>query len=104
MLEVQVALFHQLCQLKKSVMPNIILRCFGLDMLVLSVGPRRRLSLLPDDSLHLHGLQKTIADAWGPLLCADELGDMSMQVATLDMAFPCISSGIGAHDSHGQNA
>ena len=61
----------------------------------------RRLSVLPDDSLHLHILRDNIADAKGPLPCANWAGGIEVKFAALGMASPLVSSGIGALDSHG---
>ena len=62
----------------------------------------RRLSVLPDDSLHLDNLRDNIADAKGPLLCANWARGVEVKFAALGMASPFISSGIGALDRHGQ--
>ena len=61
----------------------------------------RRLSVLPDDSLHLHLLRDNIADAKGPLPCANWARGIEVKFAALGMASVFISSGIGACDSHG---
>ena len=58
MLEVQMAFFRQLCHLRKSVTPNIIFREFSEKPRIdrwwsFLLGFVCRLSLLPDDSLHL---------------------------------------------------
>ena len=59
----------------------------------------RRLSVLPDDSLHI--LRDIIADAKGPLPCANWARGIEVKFAALGMASPFVSSGIGALDSHG---
>ena len=72
MLGVQMAFFRQPCQLRKSVTPNIIFREFSERPWLETrwsflLGFVRRLSLLPDDSLHLDILRDNVADARGPL-------------------------------------
>ena len=62
-------------------------------------GFLHRLTVLPDDSLHLDILQDNIADAKGPLPCADSA--RGIEVKLLLWAFPFFSSGISALDSHG---
>ena len=106
MLGVQMAFFRQLCHLRKSVTPDIIFREFAerpwLDTwwsFLLSF--MRRLSVLPDDSLQLHILRDNIADAKGPLPCANWAIGIEVKFAALGMASPFVSSGIGALDSHG---
>ena len=49
-----------------------------------------RLSLLPDDSLHLDILRDSITHARDPLPCANWAGGIDMQFATLGMASPFI--------------
>ena len=61
----------------------------------------RRLSVLSDDSLHLHILRDNIADAKGPLPSANWARGIEVKFAALGMASPFVSSGIGALDSHG---
>ena len=58
----------------------------------------RRLS---SDSLHLHILRDNIADAKGPLPCANWARGIEVKFAALGMASPFVSSGIGSLDSHG---
>ena len=65
------------------------------------LGFMRRLSVLPDDSLHLHILRDNIADVKGPLPCANWARGIEVKFAALGMASPFVSSGIGALDSHG---
>ena len=92
MLAVQMASFLQLCQLIKSVTPDIILREFSerpwldtwwsflLDFM-------HRLSLLPDGSLHLDILQEdvnNVADAKGPLPCANWASGIEAKSAASD--------------------
>ena len=106
MLGVQMAFFRQLCHLRKSVTPDIIFREFAerpwLDTWwSFLLGFMRRLSVLPDDSLHLHILRDNIADAKGPLPCANWARGIEVKFAALGMASPFVSSGIGALDSHG---
>ena len=106
MLGVQMAFNRQLCHLRKSVTPDIIFRKFAerpwLDTWwSFLLGFMRRLSVLPDDSLHLHVLRDNIADAKGPLPCANWARGIEVKFATLCMASPFVSSGIGALDSHG---
>ena len=57
--------------------------------------------ILPDGSLHLHILRDNIADAKGPLPCANWARGIEVKFAALGMASPFFSSGIGALDSHG---
>ena len=100
------AFFRQLCHLRKSVTPDIIFREFAerpwLDTWwSFLLGFMRRLSVLPDDSLHLQILRDNIADAKGPLLCASWARGIEVKFAALGMASPFISSGTGALDSHG---
>ena len=106
MLGVQMAFFRQLCHLRKSVTPDVIFREFAerpwLDTWwSFLLGFMRRLSVLPDDSLHLHILRDNIADAKGPLPCANWARGIEVKFAALGMASPFVSSGIGALDSHG---
>ena len=61
----------------------------------------RRLSGLPDDSLHLHILRDNIAEAQDPLPCANWARGIEVKFAALGMASPFVSSGIGALDGHG---
>ena len=68
--------FRNLCQLRKSVTPHIIFREFAdrpwLDSWwSMVLGFMRRLSLLPEGSLHLDILRDNIADARQPLMCAN---------------------------------
>ena len=91
MLGVQIAFFRQLCHLRKSVTPNIIFREFAerpwLDTWwSFPLGFMRRLSVLPDDSLHLHILRDNIADAKGPLSCANWARGIEVKFAALGMA------------------
>ena len=100
------AFFCQVCQLRKSVTPNIIFREFSgrprLDTWwSFLLGFVRRLSLLPDYSLHLDILLDHIADARGPVLCAKWARGIEMSFATLGMASPLISFGIDALNGHG---
>ena len=100
------AFFRQLCHLRKSVTPDIIFREFAerpwLDTWwSFLLGFMRRLWVLPDDSLHLHILRDNIADAKGPLPCANWARGIEVKFAALGMASPFVSSGIGALDSHG---
>ena len=67
------------------------------------LGFTRRLSLLPDDSLHLDIHQDIYADAGGLLPWANWAGGIDLQfqreMATLAMDSTFISSGIAAFDS-----
>ena len=103
MLGFQMAFFRQLCHLRKSVTPDIIFREFAerpwLDTWwSFLLGFMRRLSVLPYDSLHLHILRDNIADAKGPLPCANWARGIEVKFAALGMASPFVSSGIGALD------
>ena len=105
MLGVQMAFFCQLCHFRKSVTPGIIFREFSerpwLDTWwSCLLGFMRRLSVLPDDSLHLDILRDNIADAKGPLPSANGARGIEVKFAALGMASPYISSGIGVLDSH----
>ena len=64
------------------------------------MGFVRRLSLLPDDSLHLDILWDNVAGARGPLPCANWARGIEVKFAALGMASPFISSGIGALSSN----
>ena len=94
------AFWSQLCQVRRSVTPNIIFRKISerpwLDAWwPLLLGYKRCLSLLPDDSLRLDILQDKIAVAGGPLPCANRARGTDLQFATLGMVSPFFSSGIG---------
>ena len=68
------------------------------------LGFMRRLSLLPEGSLHLDVLRGNIADAWQPLMCANwdaGVDKHTAQFRDLGMGSPCLSSGIGTLDSLG---
>ena len=100
------ACFRQLCHLRKSVTPDVIFREFAERPWLgtwwsFLLGFMRRSSELPDDSLHLHILRDNIADAKGPLPCANWARGIEIKFAALGMASPFVSSGIGALDSHG---
>ncbi len=106
MLGIQISFFRQLCHLKRSVTPNIIFREFSEGPWLekwwsFLLGFMRRLSLLPEGSLHLDILRDNIADAKGPLPCANWAQGIDRQFASLGIASPFVSSGIGALDSHG---
>ena len=69
MQDIQLSFFRNLCQLRKGVTPHIIFRGFAerpwLDSWwSMVLGFMRRLSLLPEGSLHLDILRDNIADAW----------------------------------------
>ena len=105
MLRVQMAFFRQLRQLRKSVTPNVIFREFSERSWLETwcsflLGFVRRLSLLPDDSLHLDILRNNVADARGPLPCANWARGFEVKFAALGMASPFISSRIGVLNSH----
>ena len=65
------------------------------------LGCMRRLSILPEGSLHLDILQDNIADAWQPLVCANWAAGVDRQFKDLGMGSPFISAGVGALDSLG---
>ena len=93
MLGVQMAFFRQLCQLRKSVTPNIIFREFSERPWLETwwsflLGFVRRLSLLPDDSLHLDILRDNVADARDPLPYANWARGIEVKFAALGMASP----------------
>ena len=106
MQDIQLSFFRNLCQLRKSVTPHIIFREFAerpwLDSWwSMVLGFMRRLSLLPEGSLHLNILRDKIADAWQPSMCANWAAGVDKQFRDLGMGSPFISSGIGALDSLG---
>ena len=103
---IQLSFFRNLCQLRKSVTPHIIFREFAerpwLDSWwSMVLGFMRRLSLLPEGSLHLDVLRDNIADARQPLMCANWAAGVDKQFRGLGMGSPFVSSGIGALDSLG---
>ena len=65
------------------------------------LGFMRRLSLLPESSLHLDILRDNSADARQPLMCANWAAGVDKQFRGLSMGSPFFSSGIGALDSLG---
>ena len=66
------------------------------------LGFMRRLSLLPEGSLHLDIHRDNIADARGqPLMCANWAAGVDKQFRDQGMDSPFVSSGIGALDSLG---
>ena len=106
MQDIQLSFFRNLCQLRKSVTPHIIFREFAerpwLDSWwSMVLGFMRRLSLLPEGSLHLDVLRDNIADARQPLMCANWAAGVDKQFRDLGMGSPFVSSGIGALDSLG---
>ena len=92
------AFIWQLCHLRKSVTPDVIFREFAerpwlntwWSFLLIFM---RRLSVLPDDSLHLHILRDNIAVAKGPLPCANWARGIEVKFAALDMASPLSPQG-----------
>ena len=65
------------------------------------LGFMRRLSFLPEGSLHSDILRDNIADARQPLMCVDWAAGVDKQFRDLGMGSPFVSSGIGALDSLG---
>ena len=65
------------------------------------LGFMRRLSLLPEGSLHLDVLRDNIADARQPLMCANWAAGVDKEFRGLGMGSPFVSSGIGALDCLG---
>ena len=65
------------------------------------LGFMRRLSLLPEGSLHLDILRDNIADALQPLMCANWATGAENQFRDLRMGSSFVSSGIRALDSLG---
>ena len=97
MLESQIAFFGQLCHSERMSRPTSssgnFLKGPGLthgDSSRLAFV--RHLSLLPDDSLH-RDILCDIADARGPLPCANWARGIEMNLTTLAMASPFIFSG-----------
>ena len=91
----------QLCQLKKSVTPKIIFRESSARPWLdkswsFLLGFMRRLSLLPDGSLHLDMLPDDVAGARRQLPYDNRASGIDMHFATLSMASPFVSCGIGA--------
>ena len=106
MQDIQLSFFRNLCQLRKSATPHIIFGEFAerpwLDSWwSMVLGFMRRLSLLPEGSLHLDILQDNIADAQQPLMCANWAAGVDKQFRDLGMGSPFVFSGIGALDSLG---
>ena len=106
MQDIQLSFFRNLCQLRRSVAPHIMFREFAerpwLDSWwSMVLGFMRRLSLLPEGSLHLDVLRDNIADARQPLMCANWAAGVDKQFRGLGMGSPFVSSGIGALDSLG---
>ena len=106
MQDIQLSFFRNLCQLRKSVTPHIIFRDFAerpwLDSWwSMVLGFMRRLSLLPEGSLHLDVLRDNIAYARQPLMCANWAAGVDKHFRDLGMGSPFVSSGIGALDSLG---
>ena len=65
------------------------------------LGFVRRLSLLPEGSLHLDVLRDNIADARQPLMLANWAAGVDKQSGAWVLGSPFVSSGIGALDSLG---
>ena len=87
MQDIQLTFFRNLCHLRKSVTPHIIFREFAERPWLDSwwskmLGFMRRLSLLPEGSLHLDILRDNIADARQPLMCADWAAGVPSSSAT----------------------
>ena len=106
MQDIQLFFFRNLCQLRRSVTPHIIFREFANrpwqdSWWSMVLGFMRRLSLLPEGSLHLDILLDNIADARQPLMCANWAAGVDKQFRDLGMGSPFVSSGIGALDSLG---
>ena len=90
---IQISFFRQLCHLKRTVTPNTIFREFSEGPWLekwwsFLLGFMRRLSLLPEGSLHLDILRDNIADAKGPLPCANWAQGIDTQFASLGIASP----------------
>ena len=106
MQDIQLFLTRNLCHLRNSVTPQVIFREFAERPWLASwwsmvLDFMRRLSLLPEGSLHLDILRDNIADAWQPLTCANWAAGVDQQFRDLGMGSPFVSSGIGALDSLG---
>ena len=106
MQDIQLSFSRNLCQHRRSVTPHIIFREFAerpwLDSWwSMVLGFMRRLSLVPEGSLHLDILRDNIADARQPLVCAHWAAGVNRQFRDLGMGSPFILSGIGALDSLG---
>ena len=110
MQDIELSFFRNLCQLRRSVTPHIVFRKFAerpwLDSWwSMVLGFMRRLSLLPEGSLHLDILRDNIVDARQPLMCANWqinwAAGVDKQFRQLGTGSPFASSGIGALDSLG---
>ena len=89
---IQLSFFRNLCQ-HKSVTPHIIFREFAERPWLYSwwsmvLGFMRRLSLLPEGSLHLDILRNNIADARQPLMCANWAAGVDKPFTDLGMGSP----------------
>ena len=109
MADVQIAFFRQLCRLKKSVTPAIILREISERPWVHRwwnqvIGLMHRLSNMPDDSIHAEFLRDNIADAQQHPSCGDWAGGIVKQYSRLGMVSPFSSSGITCLNSLGFQA
>ena len=91
MQDIQLSFFRNLCQLRRSVTPHIIFREFAERLETwwsMVLGFMRRLSLLPEGSLHLDILRDNIADARQPLMCANWAVGVDKQFRDLNMGSP----------------
>ena len=109
MADVQIAFFRQLCRLKRSVTPAIIVRELSEMPWVHRwwnqvIGLMHRLSNMPEDSIHAEILRDNIADAQEHPSYGIWAGGIVKQYSRLGMVSPFSSSGITCLNSLGFQA